>query len=825
MRLTIVILLLNLTLGGLAQTKYSNVKRCGTDNYVANKILSDSNYLKIVEQTRLDREKIAYRSFKKTNQACPNGNVIVPVAVHFDTGIGTTVEEQTCLISLVNSQIRALNEAYNALNNPGCSTTPSAGACITFRLANQNHPSTSGLQNSEPAITFNGEYTCPFATPCNVSYWGGYLNIVVQNMLDANGPLGISPLNGNPGGGGRENAFLVEACAFGTDDIYCNQAGPNSCGAAFKYRSGYTAVHEAGHFYGLDHTFCSDNGGNLEGGSDCDCFSFNCDGFTDTPAQCHSNYTCFSGICSETINNPCGGTSIFNNFMDYLVDDCMNSFTNQQTTFMNNLADADIYKLSALGNFPPVCDFLLRVEGGSRYANESETLKLCGNSDFFLEEVVLNNPGIYNWTFATTNGLEININNSTNPSPVLRLSGDPGQLTITLTTSNSSGTCSSTSKTFNVEPSLEFKANLNNVECLNNNFAGIELDVGNTIGNVSFSPSSFVTGSGTTVDPYRALVDLDSDCGPVAFKAFDAGLVIEKGIFEILQPYNIAGNYEVGLNNPDNFGVDIESILPCKEGKIVIVNDGSGVTSDFCQPDPPAQPSAGQCNNLSGNIALIDRGICTFTDKIEKAQTCGAIAVIVCNCEPFTTDCLANSTTEVITMGGDSDNINIPSIFVSYNNCQLIKSTLNQESVRACIGGTRTAFCAQTVTIDPCEISTCNGNVVNGCTNPCAANFNPQATQENGSCTNLTSTSINNLPAFISNGNPIQLNASPTGGTFSGNGVVFSTFNPNIVDIGLHPITYTYNNGNGCVVSDTKTILVSEINYNFVQYELDFISP
>lgn len=825
MRLSIFILLLNLSLNVFAQNNYANIKRCGTDNYIANKILNDSNYLKIVEQTRLNREKVVNRNFKNANQACPNGNITIPVAIHFGNGIGTNTQEQICLISLANAQIRSLNQAYNALNDAGCSTTNTGGACITFKIANQNHPSSSGLQNGDPAITFAGEYSCPFADPCNVSNWGGYLNIVVQQMVDFGGPLGISPLNGNPSGGGRENSFLVDACAFGTDDIYCTQAGPNSCGATFRYRYGYTAVHEAGHFYGLDHTFCSDEGGSPEGGEACNCFSFNCDGFTDTPAQCHSNYTCFSGTCSELASNPCGGTAVFNNFMDYLVDNCMNSFSNQQTTYVNELASEDIYKQSALGNFAPICDFLLRVEGGARYANESESLKLCGSSDFFIEEAVLNNPDNYNWTFTTTNGLQVNISNSTEPSPVLRLSGDPGQLTISLSTSNSNGSCSSTSKTFNVEPSLEFTANLSNVECLNNNFGGVELNVGSTIGSVSFSPSSFVTGSGTSSDPYTALVDLDGDCNPVSFTAVDDGLVVEKGIFEILEPFYIAGSYKVGLNNPDEFGVNIETILPCKEGSIVIVNDGSGTTADFCQPTPPAQPNTSQCNNLNGNIALIDRGICTFASKIENAQACGAIAAVICNCEPFTTDCTANSTTEILTMSGSSSIVNIPSIFVSYNDCQLIKSALNEENVRACIGGPRTGLCAQTVTINPCEISACSNNAVSGCTNPCAANFNPQATQDNGSCTNITTASFSGLPAFTSNGNSIPLTGSPAGGTFSGNGVVFSNFNPSVVNIGQHPITYTYNNGNGCVVSDTKTILVSQINYNFVQYQLDFISP
>jgi len=826
MRLSIVIFIFSLTFNSIAQNNSSKIKRCGTDNYVANKIFNDSNYSKIVEQTRLMREEIGAGSANKRSQACPNGNLTIPVAVHFDDGIGTTPRERTCLLSLVNAQIRVLNEAFNGLNDSGCSTTPTNGACLTFKLGNQNHAPITGLQNGDPAITFDGAFTCPQATPCNVTYWGGYLNIVVQNMVDSGGPLGIAPLNGNPAGGSSsDNAILVDACAFGTEDIFCDQAGPYSCGAAFRYRSGYTTVHEAGHFYGLDHTFCSDDNGNPEGGEACSCSFSNCDGFSDTPVQCHSNYSCFSGTCSETIINPCGGTVIFNNFMDYLVDNCMNSFTNQQTTFMNDLADADSYK-QALGDFAPDCDFLLRVDNEKRTVSESETLILCGSSDFIIEETVLNNPENYNWTFTTTNGLQVNINSSSQPNPVLRLSGNPGQLTVSLSASNANGTCSGTNKTYNIEPSLDFSANLSNVECLNNNIAGVELELGSTNGNVSFSPANLVTGSGTSSDPYLALVDLEDDCSPIAFTAFDEGLMIEKGILEILEPSNIAGSYEAGTNDATQFGVDMETVSPCIQGDIMLVNDGSGITTDFCQPEPPTQPTSSQCNNLNGNIALIDRGDCTFVSKIENAQACDAIAVIICNCEPFSENCIANSNTEILNMSGESNSINIPSIFISYNDCQLVKSSLNQEeNVRVCIGAPRTGSCAQTVSINPCEISACSGNIVNGCTNPCAANFNPQATQNDGSCANFITANINSLPAFTLNDNSIQLSGSPAGGTFSGNGVVFSTFNASVVSIGMHTITYTYNNSNGCEVSAAKSILVSQLDYNFVEYQLDFISP
>lgn len=82
-----------------------------------------------------------------------------------------------------------------------------------------------------------------------------------------------------------------------------------------------------------------------------------------------------------------------------------------------------------------------------------------------------------------------------------------------------------------------------------------------------------------------------------------------------------------------------------------------------------------------------------------------------------------------------------------------------------------------------------------------------------------------NLQPTASNNTPITLTASPPGGTFSGVGVIFNAFNPSIAGPGLHPITYTYSNANGCTTSVTNSILTFTVIYNFVNYNLGTISP
>jgi len=110
----------------------------------------------------------------------------------------------------------------------------------------------------------------------------------------------------------------------------------------------------------------------------------------------------------------------------------------------------------------------------------------------------------------------------------------------------------------------------------------------------------------------------------------------------------------------------------------------------------------------------------------------------------------------------------------------------------------------------------------------------PGSTVENPSspvsvgCTvsyNSCSVSLSGIPPFTSSSSPITLVGSPAGGTFSGTGVVFSAFNPALAGTGTHEITYTYTDANGCTASDTQSILVFTITFNFVNYNLGTISP
>lgn len=80
-------------------------------------------------------------------------------------------------------------------------------------------------------------------------------------------------------------------------------------------------------------------------------------------------------------------------------------------------------------------------------------------------------------------------------------------------------------------------------------------------------------------------------------------------------------------------------------------------------------------NDLTGKIALINRGsnngaACYFQSKTLNAEAAGAIAVIICNYD---------YTTGILNMAGVGtlDDPQIPAIFLSYDDCQTIRSNEN----------------------------------------------------------------------------------------------------------------------------------------------------
>ena len=125
--------------------------------------------------------------------------------------------------------------------------------------------------------------------------------------------------------------------------------------------------------------------------------------------------------------------------------------------------------------------------------------------------------------------------------------------------------------------------------------------------------------------------------------------------FEIETPQNIAGLY---VAKEANFTPALADVGPI-EGELVLVDDDVDTTSDGCD-------SLVNADDVSGKIAFVQRGNCTFEIKIANAEDAGAIAVVVYN--------LAG---DPIVMNGTEDSAGIPAVMIGQAEGNLILAELD----------------------------------------------------------------------------------------------------------------------------------------------------
>ena len=144
----------------------------------------------------------------------------------------------------------------------------------------------------------------------------------------------------------------------------------------------------------------------------------------------------------------------------------------------------------------------------------------------------------------------------------------------------------------------------------------------------------------------------------------------------INSPGSIAANY---ICIPAGFGPTITTPITAN---FILVDDGNGTTTDACE-------TIINTTALSGKIALIDRGICNFVDKVIQAQNAGAIAVVMIN----------NSTGSPFAMGdnGTGGSVTIPSVMVSQADGNLYRNTITGGST---VNGTLNPPPSGSVSID-----------------------------------------------------------------------------------------------------------------------------
>jgi hypothetical protein len=137
--------------------------------------------------------------------------------------------------------------------------------------------------------------------------------------------------------------------------------------------------------------------------------------------------------------------------------------------------------------------------------------------------------------------------------------------------------------------------------------------------------------------------------------------VLQQGtpLLAVTAPASIAGNYQVGTAS---FGAPLAS--PGVSGSIVAGVDPADtagpLTTDGCSPLTNG-------GDVSGHIALLDRGSCTFVTKAKNAQDAGAIGVII-----------ADNRLEIPPpgMSGTDPTVTIPAVMISQSDGGTIRAQL-----------------------------------------------------------------------------------------------------------------------------------------------------
>jgi len=278
-------------------------------------------YPDIEQRLELSRRQVAdYLRHTHPGKRGQRDKIVIPVVVHVmhngePVGTGKNISD-----TQIYSQLRVLNEDYQALNSdladvPNHFTNVIGNPELEFCLAAvdpQGNP-TDGIERIN--LGANGTWNLNMK-PNTIWDATQYLNIWIAEL--SGGTLGFTTFPGTP----------LSYDGVVIDYRYFGAAPANPFPGTFNL--GRTATHEIGHWLGLEHTFS----GGCAGTSPADCSTAG-DRICDTPPTRAENFGCSlsttQNTCTET---PIDLPDMWMNFLDYMDDACLYMFTQEQVDAM-----------------------------------------------------------------------------------------------------------------------------------------------------------------------------------------------------------------------------------------------------------------------------------------------------------------------------------------------------------------------------------------------------------------------------------------------------------------------------------------------------------
>ncbi len=300
---------------------FTQIQKCYSVEYFKNiQFTNPELYARMVEAQQNQPSVLA----KTTDQVYK-----IPVVVH----IIYNKEYENIDDVEVFEQINILNADYRRLNSdtiltPLAFQNIAVDCNIEFCLAQfdpDGNPTTGIERKLNDSIE---EWLLPIAERVKYTNQGGldawpatsYLNIWVINLQDGILGYATGPAAGTPSDG---DGIVVDYKNFGHGDV-----------SSKPYDLGRTATHEIGHWLGLNHIW-GDDGGNCMGS----------DLIDDTPNQADHTYGCPDAEVYDMCNTETPGI-MYQDYMDYTDDACMNLFTNGQKNKMRSVIET--YRASLL---------------------------------------------------------------------------------------------------------------------------------------------------------------------------------------------------------------------------------------------------------------------------------------------------------------------------------------------------------------------------------------------------------------------------------------------------------------------------------------------